>query len=121
MRLTFKRYDSFTAELAKMQQPPTVILLYNPTAYEIYRDVLVDRDREMDRVSEFLKRALSDYAAKNRWMFVDLTASLTDEVTRSGAWIFGNHDTKDWSPQGTRIVAPVLARELSKVLGPLGR
>ena len=116
MPLVFRHYDRLAVEMAKVQQPPVVILLYNPSAYEIYRDVRVDRDPETDRVSEFQRRALSNYAAKNGWMFVDLTASLSDEVARRDVWIYGNYDRGHWSPQGTRVVAPVIARELSKAL-----
>jgi hypothetical protein len=117
LRLTYKAYDHLAAEMVKTPQSPAVILLYNPSAYEIYRDVLFDRDREADRVSESQRQALSDYAGEQGWKFLDLTATLHDEVARSGFWLYGANDWVHWSPQGTLVVASVLARELVNVFG----
>jgi hypothetical protein len=117
MQLTYRRYDLLAGEIDKMQQPPGVILLYNPSAYEIYRDSVVDRDEETDRVSQFQRQALSDYAGKHGWTFLDLTAALAEEVTRSGVWLYGEYDRTHWSTQGTVAVASVLGRELVKLIG----
>jgi len=117
MQLTYRRYDLLAGEIDKMQQPPGMILLYNPSAYEIYRDSVVDRDEKTDRVSQFQRQALSDYAGKHGWTFLDLTAALAEEVTRSGVWLYGEYDRTHWSTQGTVAVASVLGRELVKLIG----
>ena len=113
MRLTYRRYDRLAEEIGKMEHPPIVILLYNPSAYEIYRDVKVGRDGEADRVSDFQRQALKEYAEKTDWRLLDLTESLNAEVERSGVWVYGESDTIHWSAQGGDLVASVLARELA--------
>jgi hypothetical protein len=118
MHLTYKRYDRLVTEIGNMAAPrPVVILLYNPSAYEIYRDVNVERNREIDRVSAFQRQAVRDYAAQKGWKFLDLTQSLHNEVAKSGFWIYGKNDRTHWSTQGAPVVASVLARELEQVIG----
>jgi len=95
-----------------LEQRAKVILLYNPSAYEIYRDILLDRKPEYDQVSEFQIEAQRSYAEANHWIFLDLTTALRKEVQKSKAWIYGDHDRTHWSPRGTAIVAKALAPEL---------
>jgi len=115
-QLALRRYDLLAFEIRKMQQPPSVIFLYNPSAYEIYRGVVVYPDENADRASQFQRLALSEYTAKNGWRYLDLTGPLAEEVTRTGVWIYGQNDTTHWSKQGTAVVATVLARELMKMM-----
>jgi hypothetical protein len=119
MQLTHNQYDRLAKDMGRMDDPPAVILMYNPSAYEIYRDVMVDRDEQADRISEFQRKELNDYAIKNRWTFLDLTPSLNAEVAQSGVWLYGKSDTIHWSARGGGLVASVLARELKKLPGML--
>ena len=110
MQLTYSQYDRLSDEISKMHRPPGVILLYNPAAYEIYRDTRVDPDEETDRVSEFHRQALRAYADKKGWTLLDLTESLHDELKRTEFWIYGQYDRVHWSKEGTKVVAGLLAR-----------
>jgi hypothetical protein len=114
MIVTHKDYSRLVARLRELQLEQTVkvILLYNPSAYETYRDILLDRKPEYDQVSEFQIEAQRSYAEANHWIFLDLTTTLRKEVQKSKAWIYGDHDRTHWSPRGTAIVAKTLAAEL---------
>jgi len=119
MQLTHNQYDRLAKDMGRMDDPPAVILMYNPSAYEIYRDVMVDRDEQADSISEFQRKELNDYAIKNGWIFLDLTPSLNAEIAQSGVWLYGKSDTIHWSARGGEVVASVLARELKKLPGML--
>ena len=116
MQRSYEQYDRLAAEISKIHPPPSVILLYNPSAYEIYRAIAVDSDSDNDRVSEFQRHAIRDYTEKRRWKFIDLTSSLQDEVRRTGTWIYGEYDRVHWSTEGTKTVASVLAREFARIM-----
>jgi hypothetical protein len=116
MQRSYEQYDRLAAEISKIQPPPSVVLLYNPSAYEIYRDLAVDSDRDNDRLSEFQRHAVRDYASKRGWEFIDLTPSLHNEVKRTGSWIYGEFDRVHWSTEGTKVVASVLAREFTRIM-----
>ena len=116
MQMSYGEYDRLAAEISKIQPPPSVILLYNPSAYEIYRDIAVDGDSDNDRVSEFQRHAIREYTDKRGWNFIDLTSPLHDEVMRTGSWIYGEYDRVHWSKEGTRTVASVLAREFTRIM-----
>lgn len=117
MRLTQTHYDKLAVAISMMRPQPGVILMYNPSAYEIYRGDIIEQDGEVDRVSEFYRKSLRAYAEKQNWEFLDITDSLRKEVLRAREWIYGKHDRAHWSEKGTRIVGSVLARELSTVVG----
>jgi hypothetical protein len=116
MRETHKQYGRLVAEIARLETKPVVILLYNPSCYEIYRDILVDRQPEYDQVSEFQMEAQKAFAAANGWQFIDLTAPLRKKLERSKSWIYGKNDSTHWSHQGTAIVAEVMTEELKRVM-----
>jgi len=116
MAVTYKEYERMYTRIAYMESKPEVILLYNPSGYEIYRGILGDRDLEHDEVSEFQFYALQSFAADHGWIFLDLTQPLRDELKNSKVWIYGQYDNVHWSHKGTAIVAPVLAMELLKVI-----
>jgi hypothetical protein len=46
-------YERLTANVSGMESKPRVILLYNPTPYELYRDILIDLNANYDQVAEF--------------------------------------------------------------------
>lgn len=116
MTLVHKDYERLAATVAQMETPPKIVLLYNPTGYEIYRDVLFDRNPGYDEISEIQLQAQRSFAKKHDWVFLDLTEPLRNAVRESKTWIFGRYDAGHWSHQGTAIVASVLAAELSTIL-----
>jgi hypothetical protein len=118
LALTQQSYERLVTKLDGMVQRPTVILLYNPTAYEIYREMWVDPDPEADLTSAFLRDALGAFAHKQGWRFLDLTEPLGRRVQASKVWLFGRYDKGHWSHDGTAVVASVLAVELMKILVP---
>jgi hypothetical protein len=118
MAITHKHYARLITELMKIESRPTVILLYNPSAYEIYRDIFLDRHPKFDRVAEIQSDGQRDFSEKNDWIFLDLTDPLRREFKKNKIWIYGRYDGTHWSREGTGFVAAVLTAELLKVLGP---
>jgi hypothetical protein len=100
-----------------MESKPAVILLYNPSAYEIYRDIRVKRDPKYDEISAFQIEAQRSYAKKNGWILLDLTDPLRNKLQENKLWIYGRYDAQHWSHSGTVIVADVLTAELLRVIG----
>ena len=117
MRATERHYERLWAKLEGIDPKPTVILLYNPTPYEVYRGMWMDLIPEADQVSAFQREALSTFAHAHGWRFLDLTDPLRRAVQDLQVWLFGRYDKGHWSPQGTAIVASVLSRELRNVIG----
>jgi hypothetical protein len=117
LALTQRSYQRLVTELEGRAYRPTVILLYNPTAYEIYREVWIDPAPEADHTSAFLRGALNGFAHTHGWRFLDLTEPLRQEVQARKVWLFGRYDTGHWSHEGTAVVASVLAAELLKIIG----
>jgi hypothetical protein len=118
MAVTQQQYERLWAALEGMEHKPTVILLYNPTPYEIYRRLWMDPNPRADQTSAFQREALSAFAHSHGWRFLDLTEPLRQEVRAREVWVFGRYDKSHWSPQGTAIVADVLAAELLKIIAP---
>ena len=115
--VTHKHYEHLVAILAGIEYKPTIILLYNPSAYEIYRDLLVDRNSEDDKISEFQIEAQKSFAERQGWTFIDLTTPLRNQLQEDKIWIYGRYDGTHWSPEGTVLVAAVLTTELLKGMG----
>jgi hypothetical protein len=115
--VTHKHYERLVAILAGIEYKPTIILLYNPSAYEIYRDLLLDRNPAYDKISAFQREAQKSFAERQGWTFIDLTTPLRNKLQEDTMWIYGRYDGTHWSPQGTVWVAAVLTTELAKVIG----
>jgi hypothetical protein len=115
MRLTYARYDRLATETGTLEEPPHIVLIYNPSAYEIYRDVVVAPDLQTDEVSIYQKQALSRYADNHGWRFIDLTPSL-HRLAQDGVWLYGRYDRMHWSEEGTAVLASVLAPELIQLI-----
>jgi hypothetical protein len=113
---THKQYRRLVARIAELETKPVVILLYDPAGYEIYRDILVDRQPEYDQVCEFQIEAQRAFAEANGWRFIDLTSPLRTKLDKNTFWIYGRHDSTHWSHQGTAFVAKAMAEELRKVM-----
>jgi hypothetical protein len=118
LALTQRSYQRLVTALEGMVRRPTVILLYNPTAYEIYREMWVDPNPEADRTSIFLRKALRGFAHQHDWRYLDLTEPLRQRVQAHKVWLYGHYDKGHWSHEGTAVVASVLAAELVNVIGP---
>jgi hypothetical protein len=118
MALTQASYKRLVAKMEIMEHRPTVILLYNPTAYEVYRDMWVDPKHEADHTSAFLREALGGFANSHGWHFLDLTEPLRQAVQVRQVWRYGQYDRVHWSSQGTAMAAAVLATELWKIIRP---
>lgn len=112
-----RQYDRLAAGVAALERPPTVILLYNPSPYELYRDLLTDRHPDYDQVAQLQLDAHRAFAQHYGWVFLDLTVPLREALEANKAWLYGRYDPSHWSPQGTAWVAAVLRRELLKVIG----
>ena len=117
MAVTHKHYERLVTKLTETEIKPAVILLYNPSSYEIYRDILIDRIPKYDKASEIQLEAQRSFAEKNGWIFLDLTAPLRSKLKENTIWLYGRYDGTHWSLKGTAFVADVLAVELLKVIG----
>jgi hypothetical protein len=117
MQLIEGHYERLGAHLKGIDPKPTVILLYSPTPYEVYRGMWIDPSPKEEMASLFQRETLSGFAQAHHWRFLDLTEPLRQEVQARPVWLYGRYDTAHWSPQGTAIVASVLSRELRKVIG----
>jgi hypothetical protein len=115
--LTHKNYERLAAEIARSEHKPSVILMYNPSAYEIYRDILEEPNPLYDELSAFQRSALRDFTQRHGWAFLDLTEPLRSKLKSTKEWIYGRHDGAHWSHAGTLIVADVLAAELLEIIG----
>jgi hypothetical protein len=107
MALTQQHYARLMAALAEVAHPPTVLLLYNPSPYELYRK-LVHPPSEAEQTSIFQREALRAFAHRHGWRWLDLTEPLRRAVQARQLWIFGRYDRTHWSPEGTALVAAVL-------------
>jgi hypothetical protein len=118
MALIRANYERLVATIKGMEHRPMVILLYNPTPYEVYRDMWVDLNPEADQSSIFLREVLSAFAHNHAWRFLDLTEPLRREVQARQIWLYGQYDRSHLSSEGTAVVAAVLAAELLKIISP---
>jgi len=116
MPLVYGNYERLAAKVAEMENKPQVILLYHPTPYELYHDILTDRNADYDRIADFLKSSQRAFAEKHGWVFLDLTAPLRHELQANKIWLYGRYDPTHWSHEGTTLVASVLKAELLKVI-----
>jgi hypothetical protein len=64
------------------------------------------------------RQTLREFAQIHDWRFLDLTEPLRQAVQAQKVWLYGKYDKLHWSPQGTAVVAPILAAELSNIIGP---
>lgn len=113
--LTVKGYDSL-AEPAR-ELGSQVAILYNPTSYEIYREVLrqEDTDQIADEISRVQRQTLAQYARDNGLWFCDLTDAFREEVRRGVRGLFGHYDGTHWSQEGTRVAGQVIAECLNRL------
>src|SRR5262245_55279921 len=113
-----REYRRLWSALESTDIKPTVVLLYSPVKYEVYQGQGLEPLPEMDRTSAFQRTSISAFARTFGWRFLDLTEPLREEVKARQAWLYGVHDQVHLSPEGTVIMASVLAAQLSKVIVP---
>jgi hypothetical protein len=116
MAVTQRHYERLVTKLTEIEIKAAVILLYDPSSYEIYRDILLDRIPKYDQASEIQLESLRSFAEKNSWIFLDLTTPLRSKLKENTIWLFGRYDGTHWSLKGTAFVAEVLAMELLKII-----
>lgn len=117
MAATHTQYEHLVTALPQGAGRPTVILLYNPSAYEIYRGIVAGQNPQYDEAAQFQIEAQRAFASKNGWIFLDLTPSLQKVAKDSKTWLYGRYDSSHWSHEGTPLVASVLVAELQRVMG----
>ena len=116
MELGHQDYERLARKLRDLEDKPRVILLYTPSAYEVYRGILFERHREFDEVATFQLDTLRAFAMDHGWTFTDLTEPIRERVSRNKIWIYGRYDRNHWSQSGTRIVADALAEQLLSLI-----
>ena len=62
MNLAHESYRRLVADLQSHERDTVVILLYTPSSYEVYRDLLLERNRAYDEISEFQVNAQRSFA-----------------------------------------------------------
>jgi len=117
MVATHAQYEHLVAALPKGTNRPTVILLYNPSAYEIYRGIVAEQNTQYDEAAQFQVEAQRAFASKSGWIFLDLTPPLREVVKDKKTWLYGRYDSSHWSHEGTPLVTSVFVAELKKVMG----
>ena len=113
---TFQSYRQLLSRLASMPQKPQVILLYNPSSYEIYNGIEIERDKELERRASLQFEALKKFADENQMIFINLLTPLRRIVKNEKVWIYGEKDVYHWSPMGTKVVSKLLYEELKQVI-----
>src|SRR5262249_21996863 len=98
--LTRAAYDRFAAAVRGSEAK--VVLVYNPTSYEIYRDLIVpgDVDRTADQIAALQTASLAEYSRTHAWQYCDLTDSFRTAVQRGARGLFSAHDGVHWSQRG---------------------
>ena len=113
---TQRQYERLGAALAGLAHPPAVILLYNPSPNEVYRGIGMEVLPWADQKSALQREELRAFAHTQGWCFLDLTELLREAAQGGEVWLYGRYDQSHLSPQGTAIVADILAAELLKVI-----
>jgi hypothetical protein len=116
MEVLLKNYERLVMEVSRTRHQPGIILLYNPSCYEVYRDILLELDPGYDQISQFQLESLRAFSEKSGWKFLDLTVMLRKKLAENKMWIYGRYDTHHWSLEGTAFVAEVLSDELLRII-----
>lgn len=92
-----------------------VMVLYNPSAYEVYRDVLPKDlvDETADKIYLYQKAILMNFCKENSVIYFDLTEGLRQYASKD-CYIYGKNEGTHWSKTGTLYVADIIAEFLSK-------
>lgn len=95
-----------------------MILLYHPTAYEIYREILSGEivDAMSDRLSAQQRSYLRQWSDQHQVRFVDLTEAFRERVKRGDRGLFGRNDGTHWTEKGRQIAADVFADAIQRAM-----
>jgi lysophospholipase L1-like esterase len=106
--LALQAYDSLVER--SRQAGAKVMILYNPTSYEIYRDVLSTHDTSAlsDAIATYQRETLATYAGEKKVAFCDLTAGLQQEARAGKRGLFGHHDGTHWSEEGRKTAGEAI-------------
>ena len=109
LKLVLGAYTDLIANARKANAK--VMVLYNPTSYEIYREVLPadDIDAGADAISDLQRTTLAQFAKENNLAFCDLTDSFRSEVRAGARGLFGHNDGTHWTEKGRALAARLLA------------
>ncbi len=121
LRETIKNYRQLIDSLNNINSPPKVVILYNPSSYEIYRGILCEINSDADRSSLIQLNVLKKFADENQIVFINLIPGFREVVEEKKLWMFGEHDSVHWSPIGTKIAAEVILNKLNQVLVDMQR
>lgn len=88
-----------------------IMILYNPTSYEIYREFLPEAtiDPRFDDISTLQRSTLAAYAHEKRIAFCDLTEGFRKRVGEGTHGLFGRHDGTHWTETGRKVAAGLIA------------
>lgn len=113
--LTLQTYESFRDEAGP--RGAHLLLLYNPTSYEIYREVLPDgqRDPLADEISRIQRQTLEQYAKEKGLAFCDLTDEFRAKVRQGVRGMFGHYDGTHWSQEGTHVAGQLIVACLGRL------
>lgn len=108
LELTLQAYADLAANARKAKA--NVMVIYNPTSYEIYRDVLPaeEVDPAADAVSDLQRTTLARYAQDNGFVFCDLTDAFRVQTRGGARGLFGHNDGTHWTQQGRRLAAQLI-------------
>jgi len=116
IELGHQDYQRLETKLRDRPDKPRVVLLYTPSAYEVYRGILFEPSRAFDEVATFQMDTQRAFAAEHGWTFIDLTEPIRARVSANKIWIYGRYDRSHWSQSGTQIVADALAEQLLRLI-----
>lgn len=113
---TLKNYKRLVHEAKLVPNPPKIVILYNPSSYEIYRDILIKPNSEYDQRAKMQVEALTTFSKENKILFVNLLPGITEKVKEEKIWMYGDRDSIHWSQEGSRLVEGVLLQEIAKII-----
>lgn len=92
-----------------------LVILYNPTTYEIYRHVLPEEriDAVSDSISNFQRETLKEFCNTHQIIFWDITEQLQN-ISAAGRKISGYIDSVHWTKDGREEVFAILRRLVQK-------
>jgi hypothetical protein len=111
---TIKNFKRLANEVKLAPNPPKIIILYNPSSYEIYQGILVKPNREYDQRAKMQVEALTKFAKDNNMLFINLLPGIREKVKENKMWMYGARDSIHWSQTGSRLVEEVLFQEMAK-------
>jgi hypothetical protein len=110
LRSTLQTYDTLVDAMG--ERNAQLLILYNPTSYEIYRNILpqLDIDPIADQISRTQVEALRGYASTKDLRFCDLTPAFQAAVRNGARKMFGLTDGTHWSPEGTKVAGKLITK-----------